>query len=197
MLEFYRSRHDLDLPTDHALLQHVCEKLLDSSRAFDAVLVISKIYKDNMVWSLANPTGHWKRGEGTKEVDGITPFQIEFFELWMRLAWATRSLVQWKYVAQEVLRLSNPMERSQNAEEGEIQKPAGGLGITSSFVYLTRVVAAKVLKDRWSRVKAHAKKQRGPIEEVVWLVKKVEKRREQQIGRREYWKTFDPKQSHF
>ncbi len=196
ILDFYHVRSVRDLSTDHALLPWVCQKLLHADRAFDAVLVLQKVYGSNIVKQLAGLKGEDGNGfpaevHGTKAAVG---FAIQFFEFWMRLAEATRSLVQWKRVVEEVLHLSTPGRTLSYRTEGGVRQKMvlNALGITSSFLFLTRSVAARALRGRSVRWRSDVS--RGPVKELTWMVKELEKRREQQIGRREGNRGFRVKQ---
>ena len=183
ILEFYHSRSMRDLPTNHVLFRRVCDKLLHADRAFDATLVIQKVYGDSLVRQLAG-LGH----EGSGHADGAglqgrgaVAFGIQFYEFWMRLAWVTRSLVQWKRVVEEVLRLSRPGRTlSCRVEQGPEEKIIlTGVKITSSFLFLTQYLASKVLNNRWSRW-GHDDRSCPPAE-VLWLVTELAKRRDEQL----------------
>jgi hypothetical protein len=96
----------------------------------------------------------------------------------------TRSLRQWIKIVEEVSRLSYlyPPPSADASLEGE-EALQVGVKITYSFVFLTRTVAAKLLRRRWSSSRPFHKE--DAVEEVAWLYEQLERRREQQIGRKE------------
>lgn len=198
ILEFYRTRFTGNLPTDHTLLSWVCEKLLHADRAFDAIFVLQNVYGNSLVRQLAGLGDESGHGTGSARPP-IIGFGIQFYEFWMRLAWVTKSLVQWQRVVEEVLSLSTtttttttptaptfssaPVDAGSGQKQSPLVGGGGGVRITASFLFLTRSTASRGLKGRWSRWKCNDRK--GPAEEVVWLVGELEKRREAQIGRKE------------
>lgn len=184
ILDFYDTRSLHELPTDHTLLLWVCEKLLSTDRAFDAIDVLRKVYEHKLprqMISLRNEGGNAGGARG-----GIAGFGIEFFEFWMRLAWAARSLVQWRNVVEEVLHLSRPRPLQSLPVSGAQRQDRGKVvEITSSFLSLTRLVALKALKRRWPSAKRNENAHRDLVEEVLWLYRQLEDRRNDQIGRTE------------
>jgi hypothetical protein len=191
ILEFYRTRSAHDLPTDHALLLWICEKLLHADRGFDADFVLEKVYGNSLVRQLSGleedqGSGGGDSVSGTAAADRrvVMGFDIEFYEFWMQLAGLTRSLRQWIKIVEEVSRLSYlyPSPSADASLEGK-EALQVGVKITYSFVFLTRTVAAKVLHRRWSSSRPFH--QEDAIEEVAWLFEQLGRRREQQIGRKE------------
>jgi hypothetical protein len=194
ILNFYHTRSFRKLPTDHALLLSVCEKLWNLNRAFDAKKVIRDVYKDEIVRRLAGlgDESHAATSSFSIHTQGVVGFGIQFYEFWMRLASSTHSLSQWKIIVEEVIRLSSPTRiLSQHTDEASKQQKKhvlSTINITSAFVSLTRGVAARVLRPRWERLRTGVP--RGTMEEVEWLVQKLEDRREGQIGRSEGEREF-------
>ena len=188
IMDHYHTRHNLDLHTDHVLLPWVCEKLLYTGRSFDATTVLEKVYRNNFVRHLISLEATRRSradGHATSRAPG---FSIQFFEFWMRLAMVTKSLLQWRRVVEEVLLLSKPVPSFPSLDASGVEKKrtsVGCLHITATFVFLARLVAAHGLRGRWSRWKTIRGKKGGPADEVRWLTQQLEKRREQQIGRRE------------
>jgi hypothetical protein len=192
ILDFYRTRSAHGLPTDHSLLPWIGEKLLQADRAFDAVFVMQKVYGDRMIRQLVKlemeGAGGERRSDETRPGRESGGFGIEFFEFWMRLAWVTRSLAQWKRVVEEVLHHSRPrrtISSYNSSAGGAVTKRVlcGRVRVTASFVFLTRLVAKRGLRARWSRWRRDDKN--GPIDEMVWLLRELENRREQQTGKRD------------
>ncbi|KAF7507071.1 hypothetical protein GJ744_010999 [Endocarpon pusillum] len=198
VLRFYHVRAMERLTTDHALLLWVCDKLLHADRAFSATDVIQGVYGNAMVRRLAGLDEWGSSGAVDVELPGpgAIGFGIQFYEFWMRLAWVTRSLLEFKRVTAEVLRLSRPGRGfSCRMEDGSEKSVLTGLRITSSFLFLTRSIASRCLKkdsSTWRREDEHV-----PVEEVVWLIKELEKRREEQIGRAEGGMWMRKKWDHF
>lgn len=186
VLGFYHARAMERRTTDHALLLWVCDKLLHADRAFSATDVIQEVYGDAVVRRLAG-LDEW-RSSGAVDVElpgqGAIGFGMQFYEFWMRLVWVTRSLFQFRRVTAEVLRLSRPGRGfSYRMDDGSEKRVLTGLRITSSFLFLTRSIASRGLKKdspTW-----RYEDEDVPVREVVWVIKELEKRREQQIGRME------------
>ena len=184
VLRFYHARAMERLTTDHALLLWVCDKLLHADRAFSAIDVIQEVYGDAMVRRLAG-LDEWRSSDAV-DVElpgqGAVRFGIQFYEFWMRLVWQTRSLLQFRRVADEVLRLSRPdREFSYRMDDGSEKRVLTGLRITSSFLFLTRSIASRGLKKNSTTWRYEDED--VPVGEVIWLITELEKRREQQIGR--------------
>lgn len=214
ILEFYRTRSMRNLSTDHALFSWVCEKLLHADRAFDAVFIIQKVYNDDLVKQLSGVGseeggnaafiaaagvadgvgGCGDGGDGgkmSKAQERIVGFSMEFFEFWMRLATKTRSFVQWRFVVEEVLRLSTPVPSDSSfLLPDDEAAPLGGktgqqtttvrpprLRITSSFIVLARLTAMKVLRGRWRRwaYRRNGRKS-STLKEADWLMAQLEDR---------------------
>ncbi|ERF69268.1 hypothetical protein EPUS_03972 [Endocarpon pusillum Z07020] len=198
VLRFYHARAMERLTTDHALLLWVCDKLLHADRAFSATDVIQEVYGDAIVRRLAGLDEWGSRGAVDVELpgQGAIGFGIQFYEFWMRLVWVTRSLLQFKRVTAEVLRLSRPgREFSYRMDDGTEKSVLTGLRITSSFLFLTRSIASRGLKKD-SSMWRHEDED-VPVREVIWLIKELEKRREQQIGRMEAGMWMRTKWRHF
>jgi hypothetical protein len=193
ILEFYRTRSARDLPTDHALLLWICEKLLHADRGFDAVYVLEKVYGNSLVRKLTGLDEDQGSGGGDSVSETaaagrrvVMRFNIEFYEFWMRLARLTKNLRHWIKIVEEVSRLSYvyPSPSADASLKGE-EALQVGVKITYSFVFLTRTVAAKLLSRRWSSSRPFHTE--DAVEEVAWLYEQLERRREQQIGRKEQW----------
>jgi hypothetical protein len=183
IIKFYRTRSLQRLPTDHTLLVWVCEKLADAERAFDAVHVLEKVTKHPVVRRLAGlgSEDYPMPDVGDLPCGGAVGFGMQFYEFWMYLASVTKSYVQWKRVASEVLRLSRPSRMALACRDDGSEKAFTGLRVTSSFVFLTQTLAMRGVQGwvwRWSTDYS-----RRSIEDVNKTIEELERRLKQQNGK--------------
>jgi hypothetical protein len=182
LLEFYRSRVAQNLPTDHTLLMWVCEKLVDASRAYDAVFVIERMCSNKLICLLAGLGEEGQEGPSVLHHPARVPvaFGMHFYEFWLYMACIMRSYAQWKRVVNEVLRLSRPSRMELIDRGADVSRRTfTGVRVTSSFLFLAQTLAMTGLKA-WMWNLDYS---RRSIREINWSIQQLERRIEQQTGR--------------